>query len=140
MIGEGSIPAISIRQPWAELILRGVKTIEIRDWERDYRGDLYLHTGKVADGYRIFEFGMPDVFRGGYIGIIELVTILPFTSESWKAWQPKHLSDHHFIPGTFAWVVQNSRRFQEPIPAPGKLGLFEPDQTIIQQLKEAKFA
>ena len=40
--------ALSIRQPWAELILQSRKTIELRSWDTDYRGYLWLHTGKGA--------------------------------------------------------------------------------------------
>ena len=90
---EKSILALSIRQPWAELILRGEKAIEIRNWTDPYRGDLFLHTGKMADGYKHITFGMQDIFRGGYVGIIELAEILPFTSERWEQWRHKHLSD-----------------------------------------------
>lgn len=32
--------AISLKQPWAQLILDGVKTIETRKWRTNYRGDL----------------------------------------------------------------------------------------------------
>ena len=34
--------ALSIRQPWAELILRRRKLIEIRTWTRKYRGLLLI--------------------------------------------------------------------------------------------------
>jgi hypothetical protein len=136
---EKLIPAISVRQPWAELILRGEKTIEIRNWSDSYRGDLYLHTGKMADGYKIFDYGMPDVFRGGYIGVIELSAIIPFTPESWRLWQDKHLSAGQYTPGKYAWIIRNPRRFVKPILGPGKLGIFQPDLAIMQQLKEEKF-
>jgi hypothetical protein len=35
--------AISIRQPWAELILRGVKTIECRSRPTRVRGQLWIY-------------------------------------------------------------------------------------------------
>jgi hypothetical protein len=34
---------ISIRQPWAELIVRGKKDIENRTWNTCYRGPLAIH-------------------------------------------------------------------------------------------------
>lgn len=130
------IPAISIRQPWAELILQGEKTIEIRSWTDSYRGDLYLHTGKMADGYRIFDLNIPDVFRGGYVGIIELVSIVPFTPERWTQWRYKHLSEGPYRGGEFAWIIRNPRRFLRPIPGPGRLRLFQPEGEIQQMLQE----
>ncbi|MGD9857988.1 MAG: ASCH domain-containing protein [Planctomycetaceae bacterium] len=42
--------ALGIRQPWAELILRGIKTIEVRSLPTNVRGTIYLYTGKnLAD-------------------------------------------------------------------------------------------
>lgn len=130
--------ALSIRQPWAELILRGKKTIEIRTWDDTYRGDLYLHTGRQADGYKIFDFGMPNVFRGGFVGVIELAAIIPFTTENWRLWQNKHLSTGLYTPGLFAWIIRNPRRFVNPIVGPGKTGLFEPDTVSLHALREGK--
>lgn len=131
--------AISIRQPWAELILRGEKTIEVRTWSSTYRGDLYLHTGKMADGYKHIDMRMPDVFRGGYVGVIELAAVVRFTSERWEQWRPRHQSDGAFTPGTYAWIVRNPRRFRSPVPGPGQLGLFRPDSDMVAVLELAEF-
>ncbi|SFI34943.1 ASCH domain-containing protein [Planctomicrobium piriforme] len=38
--------ALSIQQPWAELILRGIKTIEIRKAPTRIRGTVYLYAAK----------------------------------------------------------------------------------------------
>jgi hypothetical protein len=38
--------ALGIRQPWAELILRGVKTIEVRSQDTNVRGPIYLYVSK----------------------------------------------------------------------------------------------
>jgi hypothetical protein len=39
------IPALSIRQPWAWLIVHGHKDIENRDWSTPFRGQLLVHAG-----------------------------------------------------------------------------------------------
>ncbi len=41
--------ALSIRQPWVELILLGRKTIEVRSWTTRHRGPLWLHAGMARD-------------------------------------------------------------------------------------------
>lgn len=38
--------ALGVRQPWAELILRGVKTIEVRTVDTRQRGTIYLYASK----------------------------------------------------------------------------------------------
>jgi len=40
--------ALTIREPWATLILSGHKTVETRVWKTDYKGPILLHVGKTA--------------------------------------------------------------------------------------------
>jgi len=41
--------AITIKQPWASLIVNGYKKYEFRSWKTNYRGELYIHAGKGID-------------------------------------------------------------------------------------------
>ncbi len=43
----GSIPVLSLHQPWASLIAIGVKTIETRSWSTKYRGPLAIHAAAM---------------------------------------------------------------------------------------------
>lgn len=40
---------ITIKQPWATLILEGYKKYEFRTWKTKYRGDILIHAGKGID-------------------------------------------------------------------------------------------
>lgn len=40
---------ITIKQPWASLIVNGYKKYEFRSWKTNYRGELYIHAGKGID-------------------------------------------------------------------------------------------
>lgn len=40
---------ITIKQPWATLIMQGYKRFEFRSWQTKYRGDLLIHAGKGRD-------------------------------------------------------------------------------------------
>jgi hypothetical protein len=42
------VPAITVRQPWAEMIARGKKTIECSRDLWAYRGPLVIHAGRAA--------------------------------------------------------------------------------------------
>jgi hypothetical protein len=132
------IPAISIRQPWAELILLGKKTIEIRKWNTTFRGTLYLHTGKKPDGYRILDLGMQDAFRGGYVGTIDVSSIVPLTPRLWEHWRDLHLSNGQFRNGLYGWIITHPRRFITPIPGPGSLRIFYPEADIAEILDNAR--
>ena len=41
--------AISIKQPWAALLVVGLKTVEVRTWPTRRRGPVFIHAGKLAD-------------------------------------------------------------------------------------------
>jgi len=60
--------ALSLRQPWAELILQGEKTIETRIWNTHFRGEFYIHTSKTIDKEACKRLGIdPDSFVTGAI-------------------------------------------------------------------------
>lgn len=39
---------LSIKQPWASMIVRGAKRFEVRSWKTDYRGPLLIHASSAA--------------------------------------------------------------------------------------------
>ena len=40
---------LTIKQPWATLIMQGDKRFEFRSWKTNYRGELLIHAGKGID-------------------------------------------------------------------------------------------
>lgn len=117
--------ALSVKQPWAELILQARKTIEVRTWTTAYRGPFVLHTGKQPDLLALDLY--PDVDGstvGAFIGIADLIDIEPFTHSSWSRLRPAHLVPGGMPEVAFAWHVASPRRLVPPVPGPGRLGLF----------------
>ena len=100
-----SIPALSVRQPWAELILLGRKTIEVRSWTTAYRGMIWLHVGKVSDPELERMFGLSNLFHGGFVGTATIASILPLDSARWELWQDQHLDHGRFVHGRFGWLL-----------------------------------
>ncbi|MBO3751112.1 ASCH domain-containing protein [Streptosporangiaceae bacterium NEAU-GS5] len=129
--------ALSIRQPWAELILQGRKTIELRTWETDYRGSFWLHAGKAVDLDLDRSFGTSDPPRGAFVGRTTLVDISPIDAQRWERWRGQHLDSGHYQPGLFAWHLSSAERLRQPVPAPGRLKLFKVDETLAQRLHAA---
>ena len=131
-------PAVSVRQPWAELLIDGRKSIEIRSWAAEYRGRMWLHTGLKSDPELERKFGLNDLYRGGFLGSIELVAIVPVTKERWEQWLDKHLDPGRYREGLVAWMMAAPRRFREPVPGKGQLNLFFPPAEIVQQLRSSE--
>jgi len=87
--------ALSIRQPWAWLIIHGGKDIENRSWHTKFRGRFLVHAAKGMTSNEFTqallycsERGLPmpdrdDMQRGGIIGSVELVDSLDTSASPW---------------------------------------------------------
>src|SRR3954462_812857 len=107
--------ALSVRQPWAELIVSGRKVMELRNWDTDYRGRMWIHAGRYVDPELDELFSIHNAFRGGGVGVVELVSIESVGPENWESWRKYLLDPGPFQPGFFAWVLRDPRRVTEPI-------------------------
>lgn len=117
--------ALSIRQPWVELILQGRKTIEVRTWNTNYRGRLLLHASRAVDCDACNRFGLEPsgLTIGAIVGVVDLTDCRRFTYEDWQELFPAHLNLRDFRKGLIGWFLRNPRRVA-PTPLPGRLGLF----------------
>lgn len=87
--------ALSIRQPWAWLIIHAGKDIENRSWHTKFRGRFLVHAAKGLTGAELVralnfceERGLPmpdlgDLQRGGIIGSVELVDSVDHSDSPW---------------------------------------------------------
>jgi hypothetical protein len=130
-------PAVSVRQPWANLLIDGRKSIEIRTWAPDYRGRLWLHAGIKTDPELERRFGLEDAYKGGFIGSIQLEAVVALTDARWQQWLARHLSTERYQDGMLAWLMESPRRFKAPVPARGQLGLFRPAETLLWRLVDS---
>jgi ASCH domain len=115
--------AISIKQPWAELIASGRKTIELRSWSRDYRGELVIVSGLRFDP-RGAHYDV-DGPRGVAVCVVDLVDVRPATFGDSEA-ACFGVDVDEFVRADkqlFSWVLANPRRVA-PTPVRGVLGLF----------------
>lgn len=123
--------AISIRQPWAWLILHAGKDIENRDWHTNFRGRILVHASKgmTRDEYEDaldtahaisrthpFPSGltMPafeDMPRGGIVGSVEIVDCVADSASPW------------FF-GRYGFVLRDPKVLPFA-PYKGALGLFD---------------
>lgn len=128
------IPALCVYQPWAELIIRGEKTIEVRSWSTAHRGPLWLHAGLKYQPELESASGFSDLFRGGFVGLVTLEAVIPFDELRWEAWKLKHLNRGDYRQGLYAWLLSSARRFEQPVPAGGNMGLFRPSNDELRLL------
>ena len=47
---------LTIREPWATLIINGFKCYEFRSWKTNYRGKILIHAGNGVDKDILYKF------------------------------------------------------------------------------------
>ncbi|MGE0827261.1 MAG: ASCH domain-containing protein [Candidatus Binatia bacterium] len=127
--------ALSIRQPWAELILQGRKNIEVRTWATRHRGELWLHAGTRHDSRALLRFNLTDndLTFGALVGKCEIYSCVEFTAETWDRWRVQHLNEGSLNERRYAWFIRNPVRIT-PKRLKGRLGLMQidtPDKGIL---------
>lgn len=65
--------ALSVKQPWASLIVSGKKTVECRSWSTKYRGELVICASK-GDKFSADGILLPG---GVALGVVELIDCRP---------------------------------------------------------------
>ena len=130
--------ALSLLQPWASLVVMGIKKIETRNWSAAYRGPLLIHAGKSRAGALFMTeaaiqkhiSNFDALPFGAIIGRVELVDILPADSPHLTPpkMQAEALEERAFGDYTaqrFAWIFEGAVLFGKPVPARGMLQLWE---------------
>ncbi len=119
---------LSVKQPFAELIISRRKNIELRNWKTNYRGDLLIHASRVPDGRAMKKFGFEkdDLPLGAVIGKAKLIGCKEYRTKADFAGDRKlHLSVDYTGEHVFGFILESPIRFSRPIPIKGRLGLFE---------------
>ena len=79
--------ALSIKQPWAWLIVHGGKDIENRSWRTKHRGRFLIHASKKQDkkAMKLFaqKYNPEDLVYGAIIGSVELVDVVENSDSKW---------------------------------------------------------
>ena len=123
---------LTIKQPWATLIMQGNKRYEFRSWQTKYRGDLLIHAGKGIDKEamkRLSKYLPEELPARKILGKVTLVDCIK-CDENFKEKCLKENKDVYakstFVE-KFAWQLENVEVFDEPLEAKGKLSLWEYD-------------
>jgi hypothetical protein len=142
-----TIKAISLWQPWATLVARGLKTHETRHWPTEHRGPIAIHAAKTLDlvgaPVQLCHRGLGRAWwaecpQGAIVAIARLRTCVS-TDAVFRDLTRADEAAGDFSQGRFAWRLGDIRRLVEPIPALGRQGLFNwaPPQDIEDRLGPA---
>lgn len=123
--------AISIRQPWAWLIVNGIKDVENRNWRTHYRGPVLVHAGLKIDldayGY-VEEFVSENLYIpppeelecGGIVGVTSIIDCK--NTPCGSPWHRK---------GSHGFILRESKPLPF-MPLKGKLNFFKVDYSPLK--------
>ncbi len=118
---------ISVSQPFAELIITGKKTIELRKWNTNFRGEILIHAPlkiRIKDCKRL-KINQRFV-TGAIVGKVELYDVKKYNSaKEIREDKEFHLASKYIHEKTFGFFLKNPKQFRIPIPWKGQLGLFD---------------
>ncbi len=100
--------ALSLKQPWAELILQGRKSIELRKWKTNFRGEFFIHSSKTPDKEAMTRFGFSDLPCGFIVGKAVLVDVKDYDVEDFEEDSEKHLASSEW--GRYGFVLNGVKR------------------------------
>jgi hypothetical protein len=92
--------ALSVKQPWADAIVRGRQRVEFRSWRTAYRGPLAIHASTRPAA------GAGELPLGCLVGVVTLVDCKPAR-------------------GGWRWLLADPRPLARPVACKGRLGLFD---------------
>lgn len=112
--------ALTICQPYADMIARGEKIIENRSWPTLHRGHLAIHAGKSRAWMDDEDASTrPNMAFGAVVAIARLVDCVRVTELHGE------LKDREDASGPWCWILEDVTAFPTPIPARGAQGLWE---------------
>lgn len=120
---------LSVKQPYAEFIVKGLKTIELRSWNTNYRGELLIHASSEPDGEGMRRFNIPQssLPNGAIVGRVLLYDVKQYGNvRELLEDKDRHLAGEEYInKAKFGFLLREARALSAPIPAKGSLGIYE---------------
>lgn len=128
--------ALTVRQPYAQAIVRGTKTIENRTRNTNYRGRVLVHAGAVMHDH--FRDADPNQFPlGAVVGEVEIVD-----SHEASSCGTGCIAGGGFMVGIdpadagrvwgWHWVLLGAVEYRNPIvEVRGALGFWQPTESVL---------
>lgn len=130
--------ALSLKQPWATLLVHGLKTIEVRSWRTARRGPLLIHAARIPDPRPEAWLYVPEhlrdearrlvggvVGRGRLTGCVAYRTLEAFVADRRRHWNLPEWFQHRGLYGfvfeqlevlPFLKCPGQTRFFHAPVP------------------------
>ena len=124
--------ALSIKQPYADLIIKGKKKIELRKWNTKFRGEFLVHASIKPDVEEcaIRETKPEELDKGAIIGSVTLKdvkcydTFEKITEDMDLIGVKSDIIKHIRLP-MHGFMLERPEQLEVPIPFKGQLGFWD---------------
>ena len=120
---------LSVSQPFADLIISGKKTIELRTWNTKFRGEFLIHSPlkiRTEDCKRLKI--TKQLETGVIVGKAEIYDVKSYKNiNEIKKDQIFHFASKNFQKKIYGFMLKNAKALRVPIPWKGQLGFFDVD-------------
>lgn len=118
---------LSLKQPYADLLVSGMKTIELRTWNTKFRGEFLVHASKKVDKDACLRLRIDhdSLVMGSIVGKAIIYDVKFYENRNlFLKDRNKHFAGTEYSDHKYGFLVKNARRFKKPIMIAGKLGFF----------------
>lgn len=143
------LKCLSLMQPWATLLVHGLKHYETRSWSTSHRGPLLIHASRrfpeaardLCTQSPFFEalhragIASPrELPHGAIIGMVTIADVLPIPLPAGSLTELERAFGD-YSPNRYAWHCTTPRTCL-PIKTGGRLGIFDCPLSVIAQVLE----
>ena len=138
---------LSIRQPWAYLIVAGYKDIENRKWYTNHRGPLLIHASKAVDPNDfpkqrqwIREAGIVipndnDLPRGAIVVSANLTEVYSDGRDD-RLLDIYDSKNNPWFEGPYGFLMTDPVEFEDPIQCRGQLGIRDVSDSLMARVSK----
>ena len=114
-------------QPFADLIVSGKKTIELRKWNTAFRGEFLVHAPLKIRTEEVKQFKInKKLITGAIIGKVEFYDVKKYNTKKEIIGDKQfHHAGKDFQKSKYGFMLKNAKPFKVPIPWKGQLGFFD---------------
>ena len=132
---------LSVSQPYADLIMNGKKTIELRVWNTKFRGNFLIHAPIKINYEACKRLGIEkgSLKTGVILGKVEIFGVKSYeSSDELNVDYKLHLATYKLFRHRYGFLLRNPQALRVPIPHKGSLGFFEAKIKSIPSNNEIK--
>jgi hypothetical protein len=125
-----AVNCLSLNQPYADLLISGKKTIEVRRWSTNFRGQFLVHASRSInqEACNRLKIEQAKLVTGAIVGKANLYNVISYGSKNaFLKDKNKHFASSNYSNPKYGFLVNEAKRFDIPIPIRGKLGFFNVD-------------